>query len=77
MDLQAEKIELAKRLLDTEDESVVKAVKNIFTNSDYEASEWNDLPDKVIADVKESIQQLNAGKGIPHSEVQGSWKKWL
>lgn len=42
MDLQTEKIELAKRLLETEDESLLREVKTVFEN--HEKDFWDDLP---------------------------------
>lgn len=77
MNLQAEKIELAKRLLDTEDVSIVKAIKAIFAGSEHSSAEWGDLPDQVIDDVKESFKQVDAGMGIPHEKVRETYKKWL
>ncbi|MCE7063535.1 hypothetical protein [Dyadobacter sp. CY343] len=64
--MQAEKIELAKRLLDTEDEKIIDAVKSIFRNFD-DSNEWSDLPEKVILDVKESLKQIELGQGISHT----------
>jgi hypothetical protein len=76
MDMQAEKIELAKRLLDTEDEKIIDAVKSIFRNFD-ETDEWSDLPDKVVSDVQESLKQIELGQGISHEQARESFKKWL
>lgn len=75
MDIQAEKIELAKRLLDTEDKNVIDAIKSVFESFDSE--EWGDLPDKVITDVKESVKQIHMGQGIQHSQARETYKKWL
>ena len=41
MDIQTEKLELVKRLLDTDDEFVLQEVKTIFEN--HEKDFWNDL----------------------------------
>ncbi|NIJ55348.1 hypothetical protein [Dyadobacter arcticus] len=76
MDIQTEKIELAKRLLDTDNESIIDAIKLIFETVD-ETGNWNDLPEKVISDVEESIRQVDAGKGIPHNIARETYKKWL
>ena len=76
MDIQAEKIELAKRLLDTEDRVIIDAVKSVFRNFDS-LEDWGDLSDKVISDAKVSIAQIEAGMGIPHDLVREKYKKWL
>jgi hypothetical protein len=76
MDIQTEKIELAKRLLDTENQNITDAVKSVFKNFDAD-SKWGDLPEKVISDVEESLRQIDAGMGIPHHKARETYKKWL
>ena len=76
MDIQTEKIELAKRLLDTEDRNIIDAVKSIFKNLDSQ-EDWGDLPDKVVSDAKESISQIEAGMGVTHDKFKEKFKKWL
>jgi hypothetical protein len=76
MDIQTEKIELAKRLLDTEDKNIIDAIKSVFKSFDSE-EDWGDLPDKVIADAKESITQIETGKGIDHNTARKTYQKWL
>jgi len=76
MDIQTEKIELAKRLLDTDNKSIIDAIKSVFKS--FESTEnWGDLPDKVISDVEESNRQIDAGMGIPHDKARETYKKWL
>ena len=72
MDIQAEKIELVKRLLDTEDETVIREVKGIFES--HEKDFWNELPDHVKAGIKRSRKQAEAGLLTPHDEVM---KKYI
>ena len=76
MDIQTEKIELVKRLLDTENQSVIDAIKSVFKSFDLEEDRGN-LPDTVISDVNESIMQIDAGMGIPHDKARETYKKWL
>jgi len=76
MDIQTQKIELAKRLLDTDDESIIDAVNAIFKSHD-QSNEWGDLPDKVISDLEESIRQIDAGKVVSHDIARETYKKWL
>ncbi|TLU98188.1 hypothetical protein [Dyadobacter luticola] len=76
MDIQSEKIELAKRLLDTENESIINAVKSVLDSFDN-TNEWADLPEKVIKDIEESLSQIEAGKEISHLKARETYKKWL
>lgn len=39
--------------------------------------DWADLPEKVIFDVQESINQIENGEGIDHNSVRETYKKWL
>lgn len=77
MDIQAEKIELVKKLLDTNDVGIIKAIKSIFISSQHSLDEWADLPDEVILDIKEALQQINLGEGISHVKAKETYKKWL
>jgi hypothetical protein len=76
MDIQTEKIELAKRLLDTEDQNIINAVKSVFKNFDIE-NKWGDLPEKVVFDIEESLKQIDAGMGVPHDRAREIYTKWL
>jgi len=75
MDIQTEKIELMKRLLDTDDESVIKQVKDIFES--HEKDFWNDLPENVKAGIERSRKQADAGLLTPHKEVMKKHTKYL
>jgi hypothetical protein len=52
MNIQTEKIELVKRLLDTDDESVIQQVKAVFET--HEKDFWDDLPEHVKAGIETS-----------------------
>jgi len=75
MDLQTEKIELAKRLLETEDEAVLLQIKEVFDNSDKDF--WTDLPEHVKAGIERGKKQADDGKLIPHTEVMKKYAKYL
>jgi hypothetical protein len=75
MDIQTEKIELTKRLLDTDDESVIKQVKDIFES--HEKDFWNELPENVKAGIERSRKQADAGLFTPHEEVMKKHTKYL
>lgn len=62
MDIQAEKIELIKLLLNTDNISVLESVKNIFKQEKVDF--WNTLPENEQAEINLGIEQLNNGKRI-------------
>jgi len=73
MNLQAEKIELAKRLLETEDESVLLQIKEVFESHDKDF--WNDLPEHVKAGIERGRQQAAEGRLTPQGEVMKKYAK--
>lgn len=75
MDLQTEKIELAKRLLETNDEALLLQIKEIFESSDQ--GFWNNLPDHVKGGTKRGRQQAEEGKLTPHEDVMKNYSKYL
>jgi hypothetical protein len=75
MDIQAEKIELIRLLLETENEKIIQKVKAIFKKNTNDW--WDETSEEERAAIEESIQQLAKGKGIPHKEVIKKYKKWL
>jgi len=67
MDFQTLKIELAKRLLETDDEGVLLQIKEIFESNDKDF--WNDLPEHVKAGIERGRKQAAEGKLTPHPYV--------
>lgn len=77
MDIMAEKIELVKQLLNTNDIGILISIKSILKGSNQNPNDRADLPDEVMADINESITQIEAGQGISHLEAKETYKKWL
>lgn len=75
MDLQTEKIELAKRLLATDDEAVLQQIKEIFESQDKDF--WNDLPEHVKAGIERGQKQAAEGRLTRHDEVMKKYVKYL
>jgi hypothetical protein len=74
MDLQTEKIELAKRLLETEDESVLLQIKEVFESHDKDF--WHELPEHVKAGIDRGQKQVAEGKLTPHNEVMKNYERY-
>jgi hypothetical protein len=75
MDLQPDKIELAKRLLETEHESVLLQIKEVFDSHDKDF--WNELPEHVKAGIERGRKQAAEGKRTLHDEVMKEYAKYL
>lgn len=68
MDIQAEKIELAKLILSTSDTALINQIKSLFKYK--EESWWEELPTSVKLGINESIEQANRGEFISLNEVK-------
>ncbi|MBC8053116.1 MAG: hypothetical protein H7Y13_08625 [Sphingobacteriaceae bacterium] len=68
MNLQAEKIELVKLILDTEDKSLIGEIKNLFKSREKDF--WEDLPEHVKAGIRRGQEELRNGKFIPFEDIQ-------
>ena len=75
MNLHAEKIELAKMLLETEDKSLIKEIKALFKIR--EKNFWDELPHHVKDGIKRSKEQARNGLVTPHEEVMQKYAKYL
>jgi len=67
MDLQAEKLNLVQAILDIEDVSLIKKIKNLLKKREHD---WfDDLTEEQQESVRIGIQQADRGEGIPHEEA--------
>ena len=61
MNIQAEKIELAKLLLSTDNPKIIQSIKQIFKKektSDF----WDELTSEQQAEIQQAIKEINEGK---------------
>lgn len=77
MDIMAEKIELIKQLLDTNDVRVINSLKSILKSSTQKDQDWAGLPDHVIIDVRDALQEIETGQLINQIDARETYKKWL
>ena len=75
MDVQTEKIALAKRLLETDDEAILLQIKEVF--EDHEKDFWNDLPEHVKTGIERAKKEAAEGKLTSHDEVMKKYAKYL
>ena len=67
MDIQAEKIALAKLILDTDDADILVQIKSFLQT---ENEQGNDFPAYVEKGITESIGQANRGEFISFDDVK-------
>lgn len=75
MDIQTEKLELVRRLLDTDNEVLLQELKNVFDKQEKDF--WLDLPDYVKGGISKSKIQAEAGLLTPHHEVMKKYTSYL
>jgi predicted transcriptional regulator len=69
------KLDLAKKIIETDDKEIIGYIKAIFEG---QSENWfEDLPADVQASVERGLAQSERGEGRPHSEVIQKYKKWL
>jgi len=75
MGIQQEKVELARMVLSTDDEQVLRRLRQVFTEAEPDL--WDALSDRQQEIVNESIAQADAGRLTRHAEVMDRHRKWL
>ena len=75
MDVRTIKIEVAKRLPDTDDEGLLLQIKEVFESHDKDF--WSDLPEHVKAGIERGRKQAVEGKLTPPDEVMNEYAKYL
>jgi O6-methylguanine-DNA--protein-cysteine methyltransferase len=67
MNLQAEKLELVRLILDTDNPGILASVKRIFYKS-KDKDFWNTLPVKHKEEILEGILEIEKGETVSYEE---------
>jgi len=73
MNIQAKKLELVQRILNTNKPSLLEKIDEIF-KKEGETDWWDEISDEERASIKEGLYQLDRGEGIPHEKVMKEMK---
>jgi len=68
MNIQAEKIEIMKLILETENPSILESVKNIFNKSNTEDF-WETLSNDQKEDILQGIKEIENGEVIDYENL--------
>ncbi len=75
MNIATIKLDLAKKIIDTNDKEIIGYIKAIFEG---QSDNWfEELPADVQASFERGLAQSERGEGRPHAEVMKKYKKWL
>ncbi len=73
MNIQAEKIEIMKMILDTDNPTILESVKNIFkksTTTDF----WDTLPREQKEDILQGIKEIENGEIIDYEDFMKKFR---
>jgi predicted transcriptional regulator len=76
MSIETLKLDLAKKIIDTNDTGIINHIKALFDTQPKE-NWFESLPEDVKISVELGIKQADGGEGTPHSEVMKNVQKWL
>jgi hypothetical protein len=73
MNIQAEKIEIMKMILDTDNPSILESVKKIFKKSTT-ADFWDTLPQEQREDILQGIKDIENGEIIDYEDFMKQYR---
>ncbi len=68
MNLQAEKLELMRLILETESESVVKAMKEMLVGTQADDAVWRSLPETHREEILEGLKEVEQGMVVDYQQ---------
>lgn len=74
MNLQAEKLEIVRMLLNTNDKTLIQEVKTLFKSR--EADWWDEMSGEQKEIILEGIAQADQGQTVPHQEAVKMFGQW-
>jgi len=74
MNLQAEKLEIVRMLLNTNDKTLIQEVKTLFKSR--EADWWDEMSGEQKETILEGIAQADQGQTVSHEEAVKMFGKW-
>ena len=75
MNLEAEKIELAKLVLETQDANLLLQIRGLF--EDQDELTWDKLPEHVKDGIKRAEIDIENGQVHTHEEVMKKYSRYL
>ncbi len=68
MNIQAEKLEIMRLVLETDNQGILESIKRVFYKNEN-ISQWNSLSEYEKEDILEGIEDHEKGNTIPYEEV--------
>ena len=67
MNIQAEKLELVRKILDTDNPGILSSIKQIFTSS-KKVDFWDSLPQSQKEEILKGIEEVENGETVNYEE---------
>jgi len=67
MNIQAEKLELVRMILETDNPGILSSIKRIFSNS-KKVDFWDNLPQSQKEEILQGIQEIENGETVDYKE---------
>lgn len=74
--LQINKQDLIDWIKDLDDSKTLLLLQNI-KYSQSEGDWWDEIPGAVKEGIKEGLEDIKAGRTVPHEQVRKTYEKWL
>ncbi|OXA92838.1 hypothetical protein [Flavobacterium hercynium] len=72
MDIQLEKLELIKKLVETEDPTIINSIRKIFSKKKKDW--WDDLTETQKEEIKEGERQIERGEFVEYEEMMKKFR---
>lgn len=76
MNLNHEKNKLIELIRGLNDESIIDQIRLIKENPSMQ-DWWSEISDEEKASIEKGIEDVKAGRVIPHEQVKKRYEKWL
>ena len=76
MNLESEKLKLIKWITGLSDDSMIERIK-MLKNKGLQKDWWNEITEEEKAAIEKGLEDVKAGRVIPHAKVKREYEKWL
>ena len=73
MNIQLEKLEIIKMLVETNDSSIITSIMNIFKSEKKDF--WDELTDEEKFEIEESDREIDRGEFFLYEDVMSKYRK--
>ena len=73
MNIQAEKIEIVKMILDTDNPKLLESIRNLFQKTE-KTDFWNTLSSEIKEDIKIGISEIEKGETVKYDDFMKRYR---